>query len=94
MNIASIELLGLFAGLLSTLASAPQAFKIIRTRQARDVSLTTYLMAFSGAVLWGVYGWTQQAPSIIFWNVVAIALFTAIIWLKLRHTAPEPAPES
>ena len=94
MQISPIEMLGLVAGLFGTFASAPQAIKIIRTRQAHDVSLTTYLMALTGAVLWGIYGWFEAAPSIVFWNLVAIVLFIAIIWLKLRHSVPAAAPES
>lgn len=89
MQISPTELLGLVAGLFGTFASAPQAIKIIRTRQARDVSLSMFLMALTGAVLWAAYGWLQQAPSIVFWNLVAVLMFTAIIWLKLRHSSPE-----
>ncbi len=89
MQISPVELLGLVAGLFGTFASAPQAIKIIRTRQARDVSLTMFLMAFTGSVLWGIYGWLEQAPSIMFWNAVAILMFSVIIWLKLRHSQPE-----
>lgn len=88
MQISPVELLGLVAGLFGTFASAPQAIKIIRTRQARDVSLTMFLMAFTGAVLWGIYGWLEQAPSIVFWNGVAVLMFSVIIWLKLRHSQP------
>ncbi|HRJ01067.1 MAG TPA: SemiSWEET family transporter [Hyphomonas sp.] len=86
MQLQSIELLGLVAGMFGTFASAPQAIKIIRTRQARDVSLTMYLMAFTGSVLWGLYGWLQGAFSIMFWNAVALLIFSSIIWLKLRHS--------
>lgn len=89
MNLSSVELLGLVAGLFGTFASAPQAIKIIRTRQARDVSLTMFLMALTGAVLWAAYGWLQQAPSIVFWNGVAILMFASIIALKLHHSKPE-----
>lgn len=86
MHITSIELLGLLAGLFGTFAAAPQAVKIIQTRQARDVSLTTYLMAMTGGVLWGLYGWLSGAPSIVFWNGVSLLMCASIIWLKLRHS--------
>lgn len=86
MQIVPVELLGLVAGLFGTFASAPQAIKIIRTRQARDVSLTMFVMALTGAVLWAAYGWLQQSVSIVFWNGVAILNFILIIWLKLHHS--------
>lgn len=94
MQISPVELLGLVAGLFGTFAAAPQAVKIIQTRQARDVSLTTYLMAMTGGVLWGLYGWLSAAPSIVFWNVISLLMCAAIIWLKLRHSGPASAPGS
>lgn len=86
MQLSPIEILGLVAGLFGTFASAPQAIKILRTRQARDVSLSMFLMALAGAVLWGIYGWLQGAFSIVFWNAVALVNFSLIIWLKLTHS--------
>ncbi|MEM1088344.1 MAG: SemiSWEET family transporter [Pseudomonadota bacterium] len=84
---APTEWLGLFAGLIATCAALPQAIKIIRTGRAEDISLTMFLMAFCGAVLWAIYGWLEQAPSIIFWNIFAMIQFSVIIMLKLKHTA-------
>jgi MtN3 and saliva related transmembrane protein len=94
MQISLLESLGLVAGAFGTFAAAPQALKIIRTRQARDVSLATYLMAMTGGVLWGIYGFLAGALSIVFWNVVSLMMCSAIIWLKLRHSQAEPVPES
>jgi MtN3 and saliva related transmembrane protein len=59
--------------------------KIIRTKRAEDVSLAMFVMAAVGCVLWGAYGWLKGAPSIVFWNAVALCLFSVIITLKLRH---------
>lgn len=84
--IAPTEWLGLVAGLVATCAALPQAIKIIRTRRADDVSLTMFLLALTGAVLWAIYGWLEQAPSIIFWNIFAMIQFSIIIALKVRHT--------
>jgi MtN3 and saliva related transmembrane protein len=83
-----LEILGLIAGAFGTLASVPQAIKIIRTRSAEDVSLMMFLLAMTGCVLWGIYGWLKGAGSIIFWNGVAFVQFSAIIALKLHHGRP------
>ncbi|MEM7491836.1 MAG: SemiSWEET family transporter [Pseudomonadota bacterium] len=84
--LAPTEWLGLIAGLVATCAALPQAIKIIRTRRADDISLTMFLMALLGAILWATYGWLESAPSIIFWNIFAIIQFSVIIILKLKHT--------
>jgi MtN3 and saliva related transmembrane protein len=81
-----VETLGMVAGVVSTFASAPQLVKIIRTRKADDVSLTMFVMALIGTVMWGVYGWLKGAPSIVFWNAVGFCLFVAVVTLKIRHS--------
>lgn len=80
-----VEMLGMVAGIFGTFAALPQAIKIVRTRSATDVSLVMFLMALTGSILWGIYGWLSGAPSIVFWNVVAIIQVSVIIALKLRH---------
>ena len=70
----------------SVTAAAQQAVKIIQTKQARDISLTTYLMAMTGGILWGLYGWFEASLSIVFRNGVSLLMCASIIWLKLRHS--------
>jgi MtN3 and saliva related transmembrane protein len=85
MTIDPVEALGLFAGVVSTFASAPQLIKIIRTKSAADVSLMMFVLALVGTILWGTYGFLKGAPSIVFWNAVAFLIFVLIIALKLKH---------
>lgn len=84
MQSDGIELLGLLAGFIGAFAFAPQAFKILRDRDATNVSGLTYAMVLSGALLWGAYGVLRAAPSIIVWNVVAASLAALVLALKLR----------
>lgn len=84
MHADSTELLGLVAGFIGAFAFAPQAFKIIRDRDASGVSALTYAMVLTGALLWGTYGLLRGAPSIIIWNAVAAALAALVLILKLR----------
>ncbi len=83
MPLEPIEMLGLVAGLVSTFAALPQLVKIIQTRQAGDVSLVMFVMAFCGALMWAVYGLLKPAASIVFWNLVAVVQMGAIIAIKL-----------
>lgn len=81
----NIEVLGLIAGFIGAFAFAPQAFKILRDRDASSVSALTYAMVLSGALLWGAYGVFRGAPSIVLWNAVAAALAAMVLFLKLRQ---------
>jgi MtN3 and saliva related transmembrane protein len=84
MQSDSVEILGLVAGFIGAFAFAPQAFKILRDRDASGVSALTYAMVLSGALLWGAYGVFRGAPSIMLWNAVAALLAGMVLFLKLR----------
>lgn len=84
MQADGAEILGLIAGFIGAFAFAPQAIKILRTRDAADVSALTYAMVLTGAVLWAGYGFWRGAPSIILWNIVAAGLAALVLALKLR----------
>lgn len=79
------EIVGLIAGFIGAFAFAPQAFKILRDRDASSVSALTYAMVLTGALLWGAYGVLRGAPSIILWNAVAACLAGMVLVLKLRR---------
>ena len=79
-----INLLGLVAGLLTTVAFVPQVLKIWRTRSAKDVSLHTFLAFALGVALWMTYGILKQEPPIYIWNGVTLVLAGAIVAMKLR----------
>jgi MtN3 and saliva related transmembrane protein len=78
-----IEGLGLVAGFIGAFAFAPQAFKILQTRDTTGVSTLTYVMVLIGAVLWAAYGLFRSAPSIILWNIVAAGLAILVLAAKL-----------
>ncbi len=83
MQSDTTEMLGLVAGFVGSFAFAPQAFKILRDRDASGVSALTYAMVLIGALLWLGYGVLRAAPSIIIWNAVAAALAAMVLFLKL-----------
>ncbi len=84
MNLAS-EIVGFAAGTLTTLCWTPQALKIIRSRDARSISLITQITFVTGCVLWLTYGWLIGSASIVLFNAVTVALNLLIIALKLRY---------
>jgi len=79
------EIIGLLAGLLTTVSSLPQLFKIIRTKKTRDISLGMFLIYFCGLVLWLAYGLLISSLPIIVANIVSILIVSVIIALKLKY---------
>jgi MtN3 and saliva related transmembrane protein len=80
MTISSI---GMLAAMLTTAAYIPQAYKTIKTRSTRDLSLVTFSMLFSGTVLWLVYGLYIHDTPLILANGVTATLSGIIFFLKI-----------
>lgn len=78
-----IEALGLLAAFFTTIANIPQAIKVIKTRNVKDLSAATYSMLFVGMVLWVVYGIMKEDLPIILANSIAAALCGLILIMKI-----------
>jgi MtN3 and saliva related transmembrane protein len=79
-----IEALGLVAACLTTSSFLPQAIRIWRTRSARDVSLTMYVMMCAGNSLWLTYGVLIGSVSMIFANATCLLMVVSVLGLKIR----------
>jgi MtN3 and saliva related transmembrane protein len=79
------EYIGYAAGLLTTFAFVPQAYRMIRTRQARDISLSWAVAMTVGAMLWLLYGIARQSPPMIAANGISLLLLCIILAVKIRH---------
>jgi MtN3 and saliva related transmembrane protein len=77
-------LIGMIAGLLTTIAFVPQVLQIYRSRSARDISLGMYAIFVSGVLLWLIYGCMIGALPVIVANGVTLLLAAAILIGKLR----------
>ena len=80
-----IELIGFLAAILTTAAFVPQAYKIWKTKSAQGVSLTMYLIMFTGVALWGVYGLFIRSNPMILANFITASLLIMIIYFKVKH---------
>jgi MtN3 and saliva related transmembrane protein len=79
------QMIGYFAGILTTAAFLPQVVKTIRDKSTRDISFSMYLLFCAGIFLWLVYGLLLQDMPIIASNVVTLLLAGIILGLKSRH---------
>jgi len=81
-----VEVLGLAAGLQTTVAFVPQALKVWRAKSAEDISLATFLIFCSGVTCWLIYGLFIDSMAIILANAVTLVLAVSIVWLKIKYT--------
>ena len=77
--------LGYIAAALTTLAFVPQAWRTLRTRDTRALSLLMYLVLTVGIAFWLAYGLVLGSWPIIVSNALTLLLAGTILALKLRH---------
>jgi len=80
-----ITLLGLIAGLFTTLSFLPQAVKIIKTKEAGDISVFMYIFLECGLSLWFVYGILIKSFPLMLANGMALLLSSIILILTIRY---------
>jgi MtN3 and saliva related transmembrane protein len=94
MSVETIEIIGLIAGALTTLAYVPQVVKVWRSRSARDISLGMFLLMNCGIALWLVYGLLIGSPGLIAANFLTLGLTAAVLVAKLKFDRPAPAADT
>lgn len=82
---AYTDFVGFLAGILTTLALAPQAFKSWKTKHTKDVSLWWIVILTIGVFLWLIYGILINSLPIIVTNIATLILALIILILKLKY---------
>jgi MtN3 and saliva related transmembrane protein len=85
MAFSVADWIGVIAACLTTGGWLPQAMKVIRTRQTRDISLLMQGIMVAGSLLWLIYGLVIASMPVIASNVLALPLLVLILVMKLRH---------
>ena len=78
------EIVGMTAGVLTTMAFLPQVIKTYKSRSAKDLSLVMLSLLTFGVFLWMIYGISHMKPAIIIANGVTFLLAGALLFAKLR----------
>ena len=81
-SISSIDVLGLIAGRLTTVAFVPQLVKVWTSKSAKDISYVMFILFIIGIVLWEIYGWEIHSFPVILFNIITFILGSAILSLK------------
>lgn len=81
------DVLGIFAGTLTTISFVPQVLRIVQTRSARDISWGMFTVFAIGTALWLTWGIAESALPVIIANLVTLVLCIVIMVLKWRYAA-------
>ncbi|MBU4348407.1 SemiSWEET transporter [Patescibacteria group bacterium] len=80
-----IIIIGLVAATCTTISFIPQAIRIIKTKQAKDLSLGMYSILTTGIFLWLVYGIFIKNLPIIIANAISLLFVSAILILIIKY---------
>lgn len=83
--IDDIEIIGLLAAILTTVAFIPQVYKVIKSNSTKGISLSTYLIFIVGVGLWLVYGFLKGSISMIIGNGITFFLTFIIIYYIFKN---------
>ena len=78
-------IIGLAAATCTTLAFLPQAIKVVKTRQTKDLSLVMYSIFTLGVFLWLVYGILVKDAPLIIANIITGILAAIILIMKISY---------
>ncbi len=81
---ATIEILGLAAGTITSITFLPQVVKIWQTKSAKDLSVMMLLLLMLGVVLWLIYGIVIMSAAIIYTNSMVLTMSLIMLYFKLK----------
>jgi MtN3 and saliva related transmembrane protein len=77
------QLLGISAGILTTISFLPQVIKTWKSRSAKDLSLGMFSLFCLGVVLWLAYGILVHDIPVIVANLMTLILASTLLFFKL-----------
>jgi MtN3 and saliva related transmembrane protein len=87
----TVAAVGYAAACCSTASFAPQAWKIIKSRETKDLSAGMYGLTVSGFALWTVFGALGMQWPLIMANFICLLLSAFILVMKLL---PQPKKDA
>lgn len=78
-------IVGLAAGICTSISLLPQLVKLVRDKKAEDISLFYLLILFAGLALWIWYGVLRDDLPILLTNGFSLVLNGVVIALGIRY---------
>lgn len=78
-----VTTLGFIAATFTTFGSVPQAIKVYKTKETKDLSLWMFLMFSVGTLLWLIYGVFRRDIVLIVANTITFSFVFYIFLMKL-----------
>jgi len=77
--------IGLAAGILTATSMLPQLIKLLREKQAEDISVFMLCVLLAGLALWVAYGFMKNDLPLILTNCCALLINTLVLIFTLKY---------
>lgn len=81
------ELIGIAAGVCTSVASIPQIVTTVKKKKAADVSPVMFLVLLAGNALWVYYGFLQGDVPVWATNLVSVTLDLVMLYLRFKFSS-------
>ena len=78
-------IIGLLAATCTTISFLPQAIKVIKTKQTKDLSLLMYSIFTLGILFWLIYGILIKDLPIMIANSITLIFTVIILGMKIKY---------
>ena len=86
LSMNMIQIIGIAAGVLTSVSMIPQLIKIIQKKDAKDVSIIMLLVLLAGLALWTIYGFMRKDLPIIVTNSFSFALNIVVLVYRIKYS--------
>ena len=79
------QVVGIVASILAAISMLPQLIKLIKEKDAENMSVVMLLVLLAGLALWAYYGILVKDPIIIISNSSSVCLNLAVLYFTLYY---------
>ena len=80
-----IQIIGIVAGILTSISMLPQLIKTFKEKKAENISLVMILLLLCGIGSWIWYGFLKNDMPIIFTNCFSFLLNLILLFLRFKY---------
>ncbi len=80
-----IQIIGIGAGILTSISMLPQLIKTFKEKKAENISLVMILILLCGIGSWVWYGFLKSDMPIIFTNCFSFLLNSILLFLRFKY---------
>jgi MtN3 and saliva related transmembrane protein len=85
MTAQYIQIIGIGAGILTSVSMLPQIIKTFKEKKVEDLSLVMILVLMSGIGCWIWYGILREDLPIIFTNCFSLLLNAILLFFRFKY---------